>query len=95
MATSGTNQWGPWQLASNLVGGTPPATGLLVPPQSPSGSVTAESATFNYNGTITSTMEMLADVIQVRSGPSGQPAQNAPVTYNGTAWANAGSYKFA
>jgi hypothetical protein len=33
----------------------PPATGLLVPPQSPSGSVTGQSATYNYSVTETST----------------------------------------
>lgn len=34
---------------------TPPATGALVPPQSPSGSVTGQAATYNYTNTITST----------------------------------------
>lgn len=40
---------------NNNLANTPPAPGLLVPPQSPSGSVTNQSATYNFNNTITST----------------------------------------
>jgi len=37
-------------------------------------------ATFNETNTITSTTEMLANTLQVDSGPSGQPAVNAAVS---------------
>lgn len=63
----GTNNWGPWQPASNLEyqgeGGTPPSTGNLDSPQSPSGSVTGESAAFNYVKTITSTQNFVSEMV--------------------------------
>jgi hypothetical protein len=55
---------------------------------------TPQPPVFNETNTITSTQQMLADVLQVASGPAGQPAANSPVTYNGTAWANAGSVRW-
>jgi hypothetical protein len=54
-------------------------------------------AVVNWNHTTgeSSTEAALADLKVQQPNPTAQPAQNAPVTYNGTAWANAGSYKFA
>jgi hypothetical protein len=43
---AGTNQWGGWALPTT--GGTPPPTGQLAPPQSPSGSVTGEAGTWEF-----------------------------------------------
>ncbi len=43
---AGTNQWGGWSLPTT--GGTPPPTGQLAPPQSPSGSVTGEASTWEF-----------------------------------------------
>ena len=47
---------------NNLVD-TPDATGLLVPPQSPSGSVTGQAATYNYTNTVTSTKRYVAAMV--------------------------------
>lgn len=64
-----SNNWGPYPPATD--GGsapvypptaTPAPTGQLDPPQSPSGSVTGQSATFNYTNDITSTEEFLTSV---------------------------------
>jgi hypothetical protein len=74
MPTNGINNWGPWQLASNLIGGTPPPTGNLNPPQSPSGSVTGQSATWNFANTETSTRYFLDSVLNVDSAQQGTPA---------------------
>ena len=46
---------------------TPPATGALVPPQSPSGSVTGQAATFNYTNTITSTKKYTAAMVAAQA----------------------------
>jgi len=54
--------------------GTPPPTGEIVVPQSPSGSVTGESAQFNYANDITSTSEFLTNVVAVESPQQGAPA---------------------
>jgi hypothetical protein len=89
---SGTisNNWGPAQPTAN--GGdapvypptaTPSAPGNLAPPQSPSGSVTNESATFNYAHGVTSTAEFLTDVIVVDSAQQGSPTLNAPNSFAG------------
>jgi hypothetical protein len=82
MSYSGTNQWGPYTTQDSsgaeypnykpLVGtATPPSTGLLAPAQSPSGSVTNQAATFNYNNTITSTREMIDITLNVYAPQSG------------------------
>jgi hypothetical protein len=78
---------GPWQPQGDLAypnaGGTPPPTGNLAPPQAPSGSVTNESATFNYAHGVTSTEEFLLDVIVVDSAQQGTPALSAPNSFAG------------
>jgi hypothetical protein len=51
--------------------------GQLDPPQSPSGSVTGQAATFNYAETITSTEEFLQAVLIVDKTQQGLPALNA------------------
>lgn len=56
------NQWGPAQ-PDAPAGNEPPPTGDIVVPQAPSGSVTNESATFNYANTITSTENYLSEMI--------------------------------
>jgi hypothetical protein len=82
-ATGSQNQWGYFTAQSTYsypapVGdGVAPSTGNLGPPQSPSGSVTGESATFNFAETITSTEEFLTNVIEVDSAQQGAPALNA------------------
>jgi hypothetical protein len=69
---------GPWQPASNLQypnsGGTPPPTGNLNPPQSPSGAVTNQSATWNFANSETSTRNFLDVVINVESSQQGVPS---------------------
>jgi hypothetical protein len=45
------------------------------------------------NGNESSTQIFLS-TLPLGDAPEGQPAQNSPVTYNGTAWANAGSVKW-
>jgi|HubBroStandDraft_6_1064221.scaffolds.fasta_scaffold297353_1 hypothetical protein len=83
-----TNQWGPALPTVN--GGdapvypptaTPSATGSLAPPQSPSGSVTGQSAPFNFAHTITSTQEFLTNV-ELDDAQQGTPAINAPCSFN-------------
>jgi hypothetical protein len=73
-----SNNWGPFSLASSLQyqnsGGTPPPTGNLNPPQSPSGSVTGQSATWNFANSETSTRYFLDSVLNVDSVQQGAPA---------------------
>jgi hypothetical protein len=82
------NQWGFYTSASAysyappLGGGTPPAPGSIVVPQSPSGSVAGQSASFNFANTITSTQETLENVSKVDSAQQGTPALNAPNSFN-------------
>jgi hypothetical protein len=93
-----TNNMGPWQSASNLeyqnAGGTPPPTGDLDPPQSPSGSATNESATFNYAHGVTSTEEFLTDVIVVDSAQQGTNVQNAVCSFNSLNPANFQTFRW-
>jgi hypothetical protein len=70
---------------------TPPAPN---PPQSPSGSVTGESAAFNFAETVTSTQNFLQNNLQLESGQQGVPAQTvqpqiAGVDPKAIAWNNA------
>jgi hypothetical protein len=92
LPTSPTNQWGgyyssntPVNFADGTTPSNPPATGLLVPAQSPSGSVTGQSATWNYNNTETSTQNYVSGLNQVDGVPMApQDATNppAPPGYN-------------
>jgi hypothetical protein len=92
LSHSGTNQWGPYtandgtaeypNYALPVGTATPSATANLDPPQSPSGSVTNESATFNVAETITSTEEFLTDVLVVDSAQQGSSAVNAACSFN-------------
>jgi hypothetical protein len=70
-ASGSQNQWGFYIPASTYEyssdGGIPPATGALVPAQSPSGSVTNESATFNFAETITSTENYVSQITAARN----------------------------
>lgn len=68
------------------------ATGASNPETFPGTSTATES--WNYENSETSTQSMLSSVLKVDSGPSGQPAANAPQTYTGTAWAATTSYKW-
>lgn len=73
-----TNNYGPWYpTASGGGSGAVSNPSLQIPPQSPSGSVTGESAAFNYANDITSTEEFLTNVIEVDSAQQGTPALNA------------------
>jgi hypothetical protein len=62
-----SNNWGPY--TSNIDGpvypptATPPPTGQLDPPQSPSGGVTNESATWNYANSETSTENYVSAMV--------------------------------
>jgi hypothetical protein len=73
------NNWGPYTPANTYEypadGGQP--TPLATPPQSPSGSVTNESATFNFAETITSTEQKLTNVLEVEDTQQGTPAQTS------------------
>jgi hypothetical protein len=95
---NGVNNMGPFS-SSNLPTGTVaptiavPATGLLVPAHSPSGSVTNESAVFNYSNTISSTQERLANVLLVHSGPQGIAAVNVAQPFAAT-WAQGNVFRF-
>jgi hypothetical protein len=92
MTHAGTNQWGPYTANDGTAEypnyavpqgtATPSPTGDLDPPQSPSGSVTNESATFNFAETITSTEEFLTDVLVVDSAQQGSSAVNAACSFN-------------
>jgi hypothetical protein len=53
--------------------GTPPSTGSLTPPQAPSGSVTNQSATWNFTNSQTSTHYFLDTVLNVESPQQGTP----------------------
>jgi hypothetical protein len=71
------NQWGFYAPATTYAyapAGTPPATGTLSPPQSPSGSVTNESANWNFVNDETSTQEFLSDVLSVENAQQGTAA---------------------
>lgn len=65
-----SNSWGPYAAASTLsyqepIGtGTPPPTSNLAPPQSPSGSVTGEAATWNYTNGETSTENYTSAMVE-------------------------------
>src|SRR5208283_2895827 len=73
-----TNNYGPWYTTASGGGsGAVSNPSLQTPPQSPSGSVTGESATFNYNETITSTEEYLTNILEVDSTQQGTPTLNA------------------
>ena len=56
---------------------TVPPTGSIAVPQSPSGSVTGESADFNFVETITSTEQELTSVLEVQSAQQGTPTLDA------------------
>jgi hypothetical protein len=75
------NQWGP-AYPNAPAGSEPPATGSIIVPQSPSGSVTGQAAVFNFTNTITSTEEFLSDVIVVDDEQQGSAALNAPCSFN-------------
>jgi hypothetical protein len=84
------NQWGPAQPTANGATepvypptATPAATSNLAPPQSPSGSVTGESATWNYSTGETSTQEFLTNVHPVETSQQGTLALNAPNSFAG------------
>ena len=72
----------PWQPIGT---GTPPPTGDLVVPQSPSGSVTGESAQFNFDQSITSTENVLQNVIAVESQQQGTATLPSAPTIAGVA----------
>jgi hypothetical protein len=80
-----SNQWGPWALPTT--GGTAPPTGNLVPPQSPSGSVTSEASAWEYTNNemaasyFTSNMVSAAhDGVAFGSGDEPSPALNLSET---------------
>jgi hypothetical protein len=92
MAISGTNNWGPYTTADATGAqypsypapqgtATPPPTGNLAFPQSPSGSVTNQSATWNFTNGETSTQNYVSGL--VAKTQQGLPALNAPVVCTG------------
>jgi|ERR1700722_17869924 hypothetical protein len=94
------NQWGPALPTAD--GGnepiypptaTPPATDVLVPPQSPSGSVTGESATSNYLTGETSTQTRLSEFGESET-QQGSPAVNAPCSFNSLNPANFQTFRW-
>jgi len=72
---------------------TPPATDVLVPPQSPSGSVTGESATSNYLTGETSTQTRLSEFGESET-QQGSPAVNAPCSFNSLNPANFQTFRW-
>ena len=88
----------PWQPIGT---GTPPPTGDLVVPQSPSGSVTNQAAEFNNDNSISSTQEFLTNVVAVESPQQGvaalttqpqiQGVPDAEIVWNNFTGGNVGS----
>jgi hypothetical protein len=80
-ASGSQNQWGFYAPASTYEypadGGTPPAPSILAPPQSPSGSVTGESANSNFTSGETSTETYLRAFGETEE-QQGSPTLNAP-----------------
>jgi hypothetical protein len=95
-ASGSSNAWGPYFSDGSTPVNTDPAqppAAAPVAPQSPSGSFTGQSATFNFNESETSTEEFLTDVLEVQSPQSGLPAQTSAPTLAGVpssqiAWNN-------
>jgi hypothetical protein len=92
MAISGTNNWGPYTTADATGAqypsypapegtATPPPTGTLAPPQSPSGSVTGQAATWNFANGETSTENYVS--VLVAKTQQGSAALNAPIVCTG------------
>jgi hypothetical protein len=85
-----SNQWGPFVPNTGASAepvyppsATPDPTGDLDPPQSPSGSVTGESGTYNFDASITSTENFLRNELQPESAQQGVAALESPVTIAG------------
>jgi hypothetical protein len=76
------NQWGPYFPQSQFEYGGQPTT-PATPAQSPSGSVTGQSAAWNYSTGDTSTNEFLQNVALVEGAQEGSPALTSPVTIQG------------
>lgn len=91
--TSGQNQWGPWTLQPSAVANyTANPVSAPIAPQSPSGSVTGQSAASNFASGVTSTQQELTGVVE--AAQQGKAAQNAPQTFSCT-WMQGNSYKWA
>jgi hypothetical protein len=79
-----TNNYGPWYTTASGGGsGAVNNPSLQVAPQSPSGSVTNESATWNFNAGETSTQYYLDVVINVDASQQGTPSSNVAVSLAG------------
>lgn len=80
-----SNQWGPFYPQSQFEypadGGQPSAPGPQA--QSPSGSVTGESAEYNYDNEITSTENFLQNVMYVDVVEPATDALTTPVSLSG------------
>jgi hypothetical protein len=72
-----SNQWGVYYITGAAGSGQVGNPSLQIPPQSPSGSVTNESATWNYNAGETSTQYYLDSVLNIDAVQQGTPALNA------------------
>jgi hypothetical protein len=92
MPISGTNNWGPYTTADSTGAqypsypapegtATPPPTGNLAPAQSPSGSVTNQSATWNFTNGETSTEEYVS--VLVAKTQQGSASVNAANPFAG------------
>jgi hypothetical protein len=82
-----SNMWGPFYPQSQFEypadGGQP--TAPATPPQSPSGSVTGDSAEYNYVNEITSTENFLQNVMYVDVVEPATDALTSPVQIQGLA----------
>jgi hypothetical protein len=63
--------------------GTPPPTGSIVVPQSPSGSISNEAAPFNFDNSITSTRQYLQFGLELETTDLtyNNAVLNAPLTF--------------
>ncbi len=78
-----SNQWGVYYITGAAGSGQVGNPSLQIPPQSPSGSVTNESATWNYANDLTSTEEYLTHILEVDSAQQGSPSSNVAITLAG------------
>jgi len=78
-----SNNYGPYYITGAAGSGQVGSPSLQIPPQSPSGSVTNESATWNYNAGETSTHYYLDAVLNVDSAQQGSSSSNVAITLAG------------
>ena len=77
-ANTQSNSWGPYTTEGDFSYAEPIGTGVPAEspafPQSPSGSITNEAATWNFDNDLTSTENVLTNELMVESAQQGSPA---------------------